>query len=276
MLTVASVQLEPEFGNKTANLKKITARVTEASSEGAQLIVLPELATTGYMFESREEAFALAEDVPGGQAVGMLCELAATSDVYIVIGVAERDDARLFNTSVVVGPDGYIGKFRKVHLWADENLVFEPGNLGFPVFHTPIGRLATFVCYDGWFPESYRTCAVAGADIVCIPTNWVPIPGQDESRQAMATILCMGSAHSNSVVVVAADRIGTERGQLFIGQSVIISHTGWPIAGPGSADAEEILYAEVDLAAARRARSWNAFNDPLRDRRPDAYHTPVA
>jgi predicted amidohydrolase len=92
----------------------------------------------------------------------------------------------------------------------------------------------------------------------------------------MATILCMGSAHSNSVVVVAADRIGTERGQLFIGQSVIISHTGWPIAGPGSADAEEILYAEVDLAAARRARSWNAFNDPLRDRRPDAYHTPVA
>ena len=149
-----------------------------------------------------------------------------------MIGVAERSGSALFNTAVAIGPDGVLGTFRKVHLWGDENLIFEPGDLGFPVFHTPIGRIAMFVCYDGWFPESYRTCVLAGADLICIPTNWVPIPGQDPNREAMATVLCMASAHTNSVVVVAADRIGAERGQPFIGQSVIVNHTGWPLAGP--------------------------------------------
>jgi len=275
MLKVASVQLEPDFGNTPANLDKITAHVTHAAEGGARLIVLPELATTGYVFESREEAFTLAELVPGGSAALILAGLSEELGVHIVIGIAERSGDRLFNTSAVFGPSGLVGKFRKVHLWGDENLIFEPGDLGFPVFHTPIGRIATFICYDGWFPESYRTCVIAGADIICIPTNWVPIPGQDENRQAMATVLCMASAHSNSVVVVAADRIGTERGQSFIGQSVIVGHTGWPLAGPASADREEILYAEVDLAAARRDRAWNAFNNPLRDRRPEAYSMPA-
>jgi N-carbamoylputrescine amidase len=110
-----------------------------------------------------------------------------------------------------------VGTFRKMHLWAAENLFFEPGNLGFPVFKTPFGRIGTFICYDGWFPESYRLCALQGADIVCIPTNWVPIPGQDATREAMANILCMAAAHANSMFVAAADRVGVERGQPFIG-----------------------------------------------------------
>jgi len=273
MLRVAAVQLEPEFGSKSANLRKIEARVAEAAGQGARLIVLPELANTGYVFESREEAFSLAEEVPGGPACVALSAAASEFGVHIVVGLNERAGDQLFNTSAVIGPSGFVGKFRKVHLWGDENLVFEPGDLGFPLFHTPIGRIGTFICYDGWFPESYRTCAIAGADIICIPTNWVPIHGQDEARQAMATVLCMAAAHSNSVVVVAADRIGTERGQPFIGQSVIVSHTGWPLAGPASVEREEILYADVDLAAARRDRAWNEFNNPLRDRRPEAYES---
>jgi predicted amidohydrolase len=87
----------------------------------------------------------------------------------------------------------------------------------------------------------------------------------------MATILCQAGAHSNSIVVAAADRIGVERGQQFIGQSVIVSHTGWPLSGPASVDGAELLVADVDLDEARSARRWNSFNDPLRDRRPDAY-----
>ena len=128
-----------------------------------------------------------------------------------------------------------------------------------------------FICYDCWFPESFRLCALQGADIVCVPTNWVPIPGQDPKREAMANILCMAAAHSNSIFIAAADRIGTERGQDFIGQSLIVSYTGWPIAGPASYDREEIIYAEANLADARRKRNWNEYNQVLRDRRSDVY-----
>ena len=271
MLRVASIQMEPAIADKAANLAKITDRITEAAAGGARLAVLPELANTGYVFESREEALSLGEEVPGGRSSDVVTAAAASSGIQVVIGLTERDDDKLFNSSALFGPEGYVGKFRKVHLWGEENLIFEPGDLGFPIFHTPVGRIGTFICYDGWFPESYRTCALTGADIICIPTNWVPIPGQDPGREAMATVLCMASAHSNSVVVVAADRVGTERGQPFIGQSVIVSHTGWPLAGPASAIEEQILFADVDLAAARRDRSWNPFNNPLRDRRPEAY-----
>ncbi len=271
MLRVAAIQLQPEFGNITANLERMRSAIEEAHAEGAQLAVLPELANTGYTFESREEALALAEPAYDGPTCARLGALGAQFGMHIVAGITELADDRLYNTSVVIGPDGFIGRFRKVHLWGDENLVFEPGDLGFPVFHTAVGRIATFICYDGWFPESYRACALGGADIVCIPTNWVPIPGQIEDAPAMATILCQAAAHSNSVAVIAADRVGTERGQPFIGQSIIVSHTGWPLAGPASSNSEEILYADLDLAAVRRDRSWNAFNNPLRDRRPDAY-----
>ncbi len=110
-----------------------------------------------------------------------------------------------------------------------------------------------------------------GADIVCVPTNWVPIPGQAEGRQAMANILAMGAAHSNSMFIACADRVGTERGQPFEGQSLIVSYTGWPVAGPASRDSEEIVLAEVNLSEARRKRNWNAFNQVLRDRRTDVY-----
>jgi predicted amidohydrolase len=156
-------------------------------------------------------------------------------------------------------------------LWNEENLFFEPGDLGFPVFKTPIGRISCHICYDSWFPESYRLAALQGADIVCVSTNWVPIPGQDKNREAMANILVMGAAHVNSVFIAAADRIGTERGQPFIGQSIIANYTGWPIGGPASKDKEEIIYAEANLSDARRKRNWTEYNQPLRDRRKDVY-----
>jgi len=271
LVKVACIQMEPVVGKKKANLQKSGAGIEKAAKSGAQLIVLPELANTGYVFNTREEAFSLAEKIPTGESTLFWSELAQRLSVTIVAGITEREGDRLFNSAVIVGPHGHIGSFRKVHLWGEENLFFEPGNLGFPVFQTPHGRIGVMICYDGWFPESYRLLAMQGADIVCMPTNWVPIPGQDPKREAMANILAMASAHSNSLFVAAADRVGTERGQPFIGQSLIVSHTGWPVAGPASSTDEEIIYAEVNLSDARRKRNWNAFNQVLRDRRTDLY-----
>ena len=268
---IACIQMEPKVGKKDVNVRRSVEMIDEAAGNGASLIVLPELANSGYVFETREEAFDLAEPVPGGPTTDAWSEVAAKHKLHIVAGINERDGQALYNSSVVIGPEGYIGTFRKVHLWNAENLFFEPGNLGFPVFKTSIGRIGSFICYDGWFPESYRLCALQGADIVCIPTNWVPIPGQDKDREAMANILVMAAAHSNSVFVAAADRVGVERKQPFVGQSLIASYTGWPIGGPASADTEEIIYAEANLADARRKRNWNEYNQVLRDRRSDVY-----
>ncbi len=270
-IKVACIQMEPVIAHKEDNLAKTLALAEQAADHGARLMVLPELCNTGYMFATRAEAFGLAEAVPDGDTCRRWMLLAAQRDIYLVAGITEREGQALYNTSVVIGPLGFVGKFRKVHLWNEENLYFEPGNLGYPVFKTPIGRIATFICYDGWFPESYRLCALQGADIVCIPTNWVPIPGQDPKREAMANILCMAAAHSNSMFVAAADRVGVERGQPFNGQSIIVSYTGWPVGGPASRDKEEIIYAEINLADARRKRNWNEYNQVLRDRRTDVY-----
>ena len=218
-----------------------------------------------------QEAFSLSEPVPGGPTTEAWSEAAARHNLHIVAGICERAERRLYNSAVIIGPSGYIGTFRKVHLWNEEVLYFEGGDLGFPVFDTKLGRIGVGICYDAWFPETFRLCALQGADIVCLPTNWVPIPGQAAGREAMANILVMAAAHSNSLFIACADRIGTERGQPFEGQSIIVNYTGWPVAGPASRDQEEMLFARVDLGEARRRRNWNAFNQVLRDRRHDVY-----
>lgn len=268
---VACCQFAPRVGDKAGNLERSAAWIERSARDGAQVIVLPELCSSGYVFESRAEALSLADAFDDGESVALWSRLAKALKVHVVAGFAERVGTTLYNSAALVGPDGPVGVFRKVHLWGDENLYFQPGDLGFPVFSLPFGRLSMGICYDGWFPEFYRTCALKGAELVCVPTNWVPIPGQDPKREAMANILTMASAHVNSICIAAADRVGTERGQPFIGQSLIVDHTGWPVAGPASASEEEALVADLDLAEARRARRWNDFNQVLRDRRPESY-----
>jgi predicted amidohydrolase len=270
-LKVASIQMAPRIGDKAGNLNRSIELIEEAAHQGAVLAVLPELANTGYVFNSRQEAFAMAESIPDGESSKAWIDVARRCNIHIVAGIAERVDDRLFNAAIVVGPKGYIGTYRKLHLWNDEHLYFESGDLGLPVFHTEIGRLGAIICYDGWFPEVYRLLAMQGADIVCMPTNWVPMPGQVDGHTAMANTLAMANAHSNGLNIICADRVGIERGQLFIGQSLIVGAQGWPVAGPASRDREEILYASINLKKSRSARHLNAFNDVLRDRRNDVY-----
>ncbi|CAN7308092.1 nitrilase family protein [Acidovorax sp. LjRoot118] len=272
LVTVASIQMEPRIGRKHENLARSVALVERAAAGGAALVVLPELANTGYMFESRAEAFALAEPVPAGPSTQAWIEVARRCNTLIVAGMAERDGERLYNAAVVVGPTGWLGTYRKLHLWGDEHLFFEAGDRGLPLFHTPWGRLGVVICYDGWFPEVYRLLAMQGADVVAMPTNWVPMPGQPAGSTAMANTLAMASAHSNGLNIVCANRTGTERGQPFIGQSLIVDAQGWPLAGPAAVGGDDlVLTAQLDLRATRQARQLNAFNHVLRDRRDDVY-----
>lgn len=270
-LAVASVQMEPHVGHTAANVARSVALIEQAAAKGASIVVLPELANSGYVFASRAEAFALAEPVPDGPSTRAWAEVAQRCNVHVVAGIAEREGDRLYNAAAVLGPRGWLGTYRKLHLWGDEHLFFEPGNKGLPVFHTELGRLGVLICYDGWFPETYRLLAMQGVDLVCMPTNWVPMPQQPADRPAMATTLAMASAHSNGMNIVCANRTGVERGQPFVGQSLIVGAQGWPLAGPASHDGEEILYARINLKASRQARHLNAFNDVLRDRRDDIY-----
>lgn len=269
--TVASVQMEPHVGQSADNLARSIRLIETAVAQGARAVVLPELTSSGYVFESREEAFSLADEIPRGDCTQAWAEVAERLKIYVVAGTAERAGPRLFNSAVVVGPAGYIGTYRKLHLWGDENLFFEAGDLGLPVFHTELGRMAALICYDGWFPEVYRLLAMQGVDLICMPTNWVPMPGQDPQHMVMANTLAMANAHSNALNIVCANRVGTERGQTFIGRSLIVGANGWPLAGPASADHEEILYARINLKASRGSRHLNAFNDVMRDRRDDIY-----
>lgn len=269
---VASVQMEPRIGQKKQNVLRTLRLINEAAAAGAKLVVLPELANTGYMFESREEALGQAEPIAGGATANAWSDAARSLGIHIVGGIAELgDDGRLYNSALLTGPQGAIGTYRKLHLWNEENRIFERGNQGLPVFETAIGRLALAICYDGWFPEVYRLLAVQGADIICVPTNWVPMPCQSPDSTAMAHVLTMAAAHSNGISIICANRIGTERAQPFIGQSLIVGPHGWPLAGPASADGECILYARIDREASREARRFNAFNDVLGDRRGDVY-----
>jgi predicted amidohydrolase len=268
---VAAAQTRPVIGNVEANLAGITAAVTSAAAAGARLVVLPELCTTGYMFSDHAEASALAEPIPSGSATRALTDLSRELDLYLVAGIAERSAGKLYNSAVLLGPAGHIGTYRKLHLWDNENTIFEPGNAGLPVYQTPLGRVGLLICYDAWFPEAFRALALQGADVVCLPTNWVPIPGQQPGKPAMALSLCQAAAHVNSMHVIAADRVGVERGQPFIGQSVIIGPTGWPLTETASSEGTEVIAASTDLTSGQRLRRWNKHNDPIHDRRPAEY-----
>ncbi|KMN09419.1 MULTISPECIES: nitrilase family protein [Pseudomonas] len=274
---VAVVQFDPQVGiqHSQANLEHSLELAREAAINGANLIVLPELANTGYLFGTRQEAFLHAELIPEGPSMQAWLDFARKHQVYLAAGLAERDGVQLFDSAVLVGPGGFIGKYRKAHLWNREKLWFTPGNLGFPVFDTPIGRIGLLICWDIWFPEVPRLLSLQGADIICSLNNWIwtPPPLFDDSGKCMASYLTMTAAHANNVFIAAANRIGEEQGERYLGCSLITGTNGWPIGKVASADEQTILYADIDLTSARSAPIWNSLNDLHRDRRVDVYES---
>lgn len=274
---IAVVQFDPQVGiqHGQTNLHNSLQLALQAAKNGANLIVLPELANTGYLFANRQDAFKHAEGVPDGPSVCAWLAFAQQHQVYLVAGLAEQDGMQLFDTAVLLGPHGFIGKYRKAHLWNKEKLWFTPGDLGFPVFETPIGRIGLMICWDVWFPEVPRLLSLQGADIICSLNNWIwtPPPLFDEAGKCMASYLTMTAAHVNNVFIAAANRIGEEHGERYLGCSLIAGTNGWPIGEVAPADEQAILYADVDLSTARSAPIWNNLNDLCRDRRVDVYES---
>ncbi|MGO1562830.1 MAG: nitrilase family protein [Actinomycetaceae bacterium] len=272
---VAAIQFDPRVGteNKQRNVDRTIELINEAADSGARLVVLPELANSGYSFDNRADAYAHAEQIPDGPTCQAWARVAAERDLYVVAGIPELDGVQIFDSAVLIGPEGYIGRYRKTHLWNREKLVFEPGDEGYPVFSTPIGRIGLLVCWDIWFPEVARILTAQGADIICSVNNWVwtPPPLFDSTGKAMASYLTMAAAHQNSVHIVAADRVGEEKGSRFLGCSLITGLNGWPIGDVASATEEAILYADIDAVGGRSAVIWNDLNDLPRDRRTDLY-----
>lgn len=149
LVRVAAIQMEPRVGDKAGNVERQLALIAEAAAQGVRLMVLPELGNTGYIFNTRDEVAELAEPVPGGPTSAAWIEACREHDVYVCAGIAERDGGRFYNAAALIGPGGHIGTYRKVHLWDEEKLFFEPGDLGLPVFHLPFGRVGVMICYDG-------------------------------------------------------------------------------------------------------------------------------
>jgi predicted amidohydrolase len=270
LVKVAALQMEPHIGDKDHNIAETLRIIDQAGKMGAKLMVLPELCNTGYIFNSREEAFALAEEVPEGPSTEEWIKKAKEYDAYICAGIDEREGNHLYNSVVVVGPEGYIGTYRKMHLWNEEKLWFEPGNLGFPVFSLPFGKIGCRICYDVWFPETTRILAAQGADIICDSTNWVVVdPLQTKEKPTAATSAAQMSL-MNAVYSICADRVGAERGCTYIGNSCITDPGGGFVAGPANPDTPEVVMAEINVVGARY-RHWSAFNNPHTDRRLDWY-----
>jgi len=211
---------------------------------------------------------SLAEPVPGGATTDLLVKKAREKNLYICSGITELGGKVLYNSAVLVGPEGYIGKYRKVHLWDEEKIFFEHGDLGFPVFDLPFGRVGIFICYDGWFPETTRILRLQGVDVALNPTNWVYVPGVITEEKPISADMHSAFAHCNAMFIVSCDRIGTERGCTFLGLS--------NIAGPNGTikratwDKEEIIVADINVIDARYT-IWTKFADLIKDRRIDLY-----
>ena len=272
-LRAAAAQYAPVVGDPEGNRSRAVEWTQRAIDAGAQLVVLPELASSGYVFNSEDEAASSAEPLEASQLVGALQEVCAGSDAYVVAGLNEQSRGCRFNTAIVVGPDGLAGAYRKLHLFNDEKTWFTPGS-ELPLFELPFGKLGVVICFDMWFPEPARALALAGADVIAVPTNWVASFKRtvwDERGYCQGDYVAMATAAQSGVALVCADRVGEERGTTFIGASIIVAPDGWPAAGPASGDGEELLVADIDLEAVARARRRTPRNHLHDDRRPDAY-----
>jgi predicted amidohydrolase len=265
---VACCQVRPIMGDANRSCDLLRAAVREAVAAGARLIVLPELCNTGYAFESRREARAAAQLAHGG-VLDDWAEEAGTHAV-VVGGFAEQgDDGTVYNSAAIVDGTGVLAVYRKAHLWNREALIFDRGDAPAPVLDTSIGRIGLMICYDLFVPEFTRGVALAGADIIVVPTN-SPNTDAARSHDNIGVSIARATAHVNRVFVAVCDRWGTERGIQWVGRSVIADPDGDLLAGPAG-DRPMCLMADCDLCRARDKRWSGTENDVFADLRPELY-----
>lgn len=258
---VAVVQTDPVFGEKEKNLK---AAVNQMTAVEADLYVLPELFASGYNFENLDEVRGMAESFENGPTIRGLEEFVKKQKAFVAFGFAERDGTALYNSAGLLGHDGTKGVYRKIHLFDRERLFFSPGNLPFSVWTTPFGRIGMMVCFDWYFPESARTLALRGAQLIAHPSNLV----MSHCPEAMK-IRCL----ENRVYAATANRIGSEerggRSLTYIGKSQITS-PGGEVLHRSPADKAGVGVVMIDPEKGT-GKALNANNDLLGDRRPEFY-----
>ncbi len=270
---IAGVQMDCQLGNVAANRSLIVEKLKAAAGQGAKLVIFPECALTGYAFDSLEEALPFAEPIPGPstEAIANVCREAKA---WAVVGLLERDGDKMFNSCVLVGPNGLVGSYRKIHLpFLGVDRFTTPGDRPFAVQEIEGLKIGMSICYDGSFSETTRILALLGADLVVLPTNW-PAGSESTIRH-----LVQCRALENNVYYAAVNRIGAERTTRYIGQSRLIDVNGELLAS-ASPDETTILTAEIDPARARNKQivripgkyMLHRFND----RRPDMYAPLVA
>jgi N-carbamoylputrescine amidase len=271
-LIVACAQYAIRDGDPETNLQRSVRAIREAADTGADLVVLPELANSGCDFSSREQALELAEEVGEtgenpGPTLRTWREAAEESGIFVVVGFLEREGGSMYNSAAVVGP-GFFGRYRKTHLWDGEKLLYEAGR-DLPVFDTPLGRIGVLICYDAWFPETARTLALRGADLICVPANapddWVP----EEQRRGDFTMLnvhAISHANINRLFVVCANRVGDD----YLGRSCVVDPTGGILAF-GSTEKEELISAEVEVERSCREKRLTERSHAFGDRNLRAY-----
>lgn len=265
MTRIACAQLAPRIGDVDANLAAAAAAITAAVSAGAEIVVLPELMTSGYMFDDADEARAAALSA---DARAFSAWTAAAGDAVVIGGFCELGaDGRVYNSALVIDGGTVVAHYRKTHLWDREKLIFTPGSQRPPVLATRHGVIAVMVCYDLEFAELTRQVALQGAELIAVPVNWpvMPTPAGERSGEV---ITAMSTARTNRVAVAVCDRTGAERGQQWAQASVIIDADGWVAAsaGPGPG----VAVAEVDLAATHD-KKITEYVDLFADRRTDLY-----
>jgi predicted amidohydrolase len=254
-------QFHPAPHNVDANLAHINAALTRVE---ADIVVLPELCTTGYIFSSRAELQALAEPVPDGRTCQAMLRLARERRQHIVWGMPESDCDALYNSAVMATPEGSLHRYRKTHLFMDEKDLFRPGDHGFPTFPVLDLAVGMLVCFDHFYPEAARLLALAGALVICHPANLVLDSAQKTT---------VARAIENRVFWILANRIGVEERAgtrlVFTGRSQIVAPDGAVLA-QAAPDREEMLVVDIDPNRAKDKRV-TPRNDLLLDRRTDLY-----
>lgn len=261
-MRVGYYQNHPLFGEVAQNLDHIEAKLEQAETD---LLVLPEFCASGYQFVSQEEVRQLSETVPSGQTTMRLLDIAKKRRMVIVAGLPERAGQAYYNSAVVVGPSGFIGCYRKTHLFFEETLFFTPGDTGFQVWDMGSAKIGVMICFDWYYPEAARTLAVKGAEILCHPSNLV-LPNCPDSMP----VRCL----ENRVFAITCNRIGTEaRGDknplTYIGNSEVVTPRG-TILHRAPRDQEELCIVEIDPTEAQN-KAVTQYNDLLRDRRESLY-----
>ena len=258
---IGYVQFEPVLGDVPANRGRIEAALDGVS---ADLVVLPELAFTGYCMKDRDEAHALAEDPADSRSVDVLTGLCRAGGFHAVAGFAERSGDKVYNGAVMVGPDGLVATYRKIHLFGFEGKLFEPGPEPPAVYDLGGLKVGMMICFDWFFPETARMLALAGADVIAHPANLV----LDWCQKAMVT-RCL----ENNLFAVTANRYGSEtwdgKPLSFTGGSQITAPLGEVLASAPTA-ADETVVVEIDPEAARN-KNINRANNLLGDRRVELY-----